>query len=106
MLRTLCALALGLTVLSACAMEFKKEEKAAEAEKVNCSTARGDLRVLQAEKANVAEQIAMGVTMIYPAGAVLGLLTGTEETKFQVATGEYNKAIEKKIDQIKTTCGV
>jgi len=106
MRRRVCALALGLVVLSGCAMEFKKEEKAAEAEKVNCATARGDLRVLQGEKANVAEQIAMGVLTIYPAAAVMGLLTGTEDTKFQVATGEYNKAIEKKIDQIKSTCGI
>lgn len=104
--RRLCALALGLAVLSGCAFEFKKEEKAAEAEKVNCATARGDLRVLQAEKANVVEQIGMGVMTIYPAAAVMGLLTGTEDTKFQVATGEYNKAIEKKITQIKSACGI
>ena len=106
MRRTIGVLALGLFAATGCAMEFKKEEKAAEAEKVNCATARGDLRVLQAEKSNVVEQIAMGVLTIYPAAAVMGLLTGTEDTKFQVATGEYNKAIEKKIDQIKTTCGL
>ena len=97
---------LGLMLLPGCAYEFKKREEAAEAEKVNCATAQGDLRVLQAEQANVAERIAMGVTMIYPAAAVIGLLTRTEDTKYQVATGEYNKAIEKKITQIKTTCGL
>jgi hypothetical protein len=48
----------------------------------------------------------MGVTSIYPAGLVLGLLTGTEGTKIQVATGEYNKMIDKKIAQIQSTCGV
>jgi hypothetical protein len=64
------------------------------------------LRVLQHEKAHVAEEIAMGVKEIYPAGVVIGLLTGTEETKLQVATGEYNRLIEKKIAEIKATCGL
>ena len=106
MRRSVTLLALGLVVLSGCALEFKKDEKAAEAEKVNCGTAQGDIRVLNAEKANVAEQIAMGVTAIYPAALVIGLLTRTEDTKYQVAIGEYNKMLDKKIAQIKTTCGI
>ncbi len=73
---------------------------------VNCATAQGDMRVLQSEKAHVVQQVAMGVTSIYPAGLVLGILTGTEGTKIQVATGEYNKMIDKKIAEIKSTCGV
>lgn len=73
---------------------------------VDCATAQGDLRVLQHEKANVAERIAEGVTTIYPAGLVVGLLTRTEETKAKVAIGEYNKAIDRRIAQIKATCGI
>jgi hypothetical protein len=93
-------------LLAGCAMTFKKEEKAIEQQPVNCATADGDIRVLQGEKAHVAEQIALGVTAIYPAGLVIGLLTGTEGTKLRVATGEYNKMIDKKIAEIKTTCGL
>ena len=48
----------------------------------------------------------MGVTSIYPAGLVLGLLTGTEGTKIQVATGEYNTMLDKKIAEIQSTCGL
>lgn len=77
-----------------------------ESEQVNCVTADGDIRVLQSEKSHVAEQIALGVTAIYPAGAIVGLLTGTEGTKFKVATGEYNKMIDQKIAEIKSTCGL
>jgi hypothetical protein len=87
-------------------MSMKKEEKAAEAMPVNCATADGDIRLLRSEKAHVAEQIAMGVTAIYPAGLVVGLLTGTEGTKLQVATGEYNKKLDAKIAQIQSECGV
>jgi len=48
----------------------------------------------------------MGVTMVYPASAVLSVLGGVEDTKYQVATGEYNDAIDKKIAEIKRKYGV
>jgi len=73
---------------------------------INCATAEGDIRVLESEKAHVAKQIVDGVTAIFPAGAVLGILTGTEETKLKVATGEYNKMIDKRIAEIKSHCGL
>ena len=105
--RTVFALALGVALCApGCAAQFKQEEQAAKTMPVNCSNAQGDLRVLQSEKANVVQQIAMGVTMIYPASAVLSILTGVEGTKYQVATGEYNAAIDKKIAEIKSTCGL
>jgi hypothetical protein len=37
---------------------------------------------------------------------VLGIVTGTEGTKIKVATGEYNKAIDKRMAEIKEKCGV
>jgi hypothetical protein len=52
---------------------------------------------LESEKANVAQQAAMGVTRVDPASAVLSVRGGVEDTKYQVATGEYNAAIDKKI---------
>lgn len=98
---------LVLSMSAACARNQKKvmtelKDPAA----VDCSTAQGDLRLLQSEKANVAERIAEGVTSIYPAGLVVGLLTRTEGTKIKVATGEYDKALDKRIAQIKETCGI
>ncbi len=95
-----------LLLAPGCASTFKKDEKAIKQEAVNCTTADGDIRVLQGEKSHVAEQIALGVTAIYPAGLVLGLLTGTEGIKFRVATGEYNKMIDAKIAEIQTSCGL
>lgn len=46
------------------------------------------------------------MTAITPAGAALGILTGTELTKVKVGVGEYNQMIEKRIAQIKQTCNV
>ena len=88
-------------------MRQKKELKElGEAGPVDCSTAQGDLRLLHHEKANVAERVVEGVTAIYPAGLVVGLVTRTERTKVKVAIGEYDKAIDKRIAQIKQTCGI
>ena len=103
------ALAAGLAMavlVAGCAMKFKDDTKAIKSQPINCATADGDIRVLQSEKSHVAEQIAMGVTAIYPASALVGLVTGTEGTKLKVATGEYNKMIDQKIAEIKSTCGL
>jgi hypothetical protein len=51
---------------------------AAQAMPISCATAPGDLHVL--------------------------LVTGTEKTKYEVTTGEYNAALDTKIGQIKAAC--
>jgi hypothetical protein len=76
------------------------------AKPINCPTAEGDIRVLQSEKAHVMTQIASGVTALVPAAAVMSVATGSEKAKLQVASGEYNRAIDDKIVTIKKTCGV
>ena len=77
-----------------------------EAAPVNCATAESDLRTLQSEKVSTAKQIADGVTAITPIGLVAGAATGTEKGKLQIASGDYNKMIDQKIAQIKSTCGI
>lgn len=76
------------------------------AKPIDCRTASGDIRVLQSEKANALSQIASGVTAIQPAGAVLGVASGTEGAKLEVASGEYNQMIDEKIAAIKKACGL
>ena len=46
------------------------------------------------------QRIAEGATSIYPAGLVLGIVTGTEGTKLRVAIGEYNKMIDARMAEI------
>jgi hypothetical protein len=90
-----------------CAFQQKKVEKEiATGAPVDCRTAEGDIRVLESEKAHVAQRIAEGVTSIVPASLVIGILTGVEGTKIRVAIGEYNKKIDEHIALIKSTCGV
>ena len=92
-------------VVTGCSDKYKKAEKHMK-QPINCATAEGDIRLLMHEKAHVTDQIAQGVTAIVPAGAVIGIVTKTEGTKFKVATGEYNKMIDKRIAEIKAQCGV
>ena len=52
------------------------------------------------------KQIANGVTAIAPAGFVVGVVTKTEGDKLEVASGDYNERIDRKIAEIKNTCGI
>jgi hypothetical protein len=103
-----CVLTLA-AMIAGCASEYKKEEKAAtasEAKPINCATAEGDLRALNAEKISTAQAAAAGVTAIVPIGLVAGLVTGSEGAKAKMGTGEYNKALDAKIAEIKSTCHI
>ncbi len=98
---SICALAVG----AGCS-PISKTAKEELAQPVNCATARGDIRILENEKAHVAEQVANGVTAVMPAGAVLGIVTGTEGDKLEVGTGEYDRKIDRKIAEIRRVCGL
>lgn len=96
-----------LSVAGGCSFQQKKvEQELNEPPPIHCATADGDIRVLQSEKANVAERMVEGVTAIYPASAVIGLIGGIEGTKLKVAIGEYNEQIEARIAQIEAKCDV
>ena len=101
----LLAICLMISVTACAASKQKKVEQGMD-QPISCATAEGDIRVLQHEKAHVAQQIAEGATAIFPAGLVLGVVTGTEKEKIKVAVGEYDKAIDKRIAEIKEKCGI
>ena len=100
------AMALAITSVGCARSQKKVMAELKSDSSIDCTTADGDVRLLQHEKANVAERIAEGVTMIYPAGLVIGVVTRTEKTKYQVAVGDYNEAIDKRIAEIKEQCGI
>lgn len=92
-------------VVAACSPQ-SKEAKQEMAKPVNCATAEGDIRMLEGEKAHVGKEMLAGVSSFAPAGLVLGVATGTEGEKLEVAGGEYNKKIEARMAEIKSTCGL
>ena len=83
-----------------------KEAKIELAKPVDCSTAPQDLAILENEHASVAKMFFDGVTAVAPAGAVLSILTLQEKDKLEIAVGEYNHKLKRKIEEIKTTCGL
>lgn len=92
-------------VLTGCTQEIRQEQQDV-VKPVNCATAEGDLRVLESEKAHVAEEMVQGVLMFVPASLAYGVATDTEEARLEIAGGEYNKKIDAKIAEIKAACGV
>ena len=92
--------------LAACAASKQKKVEQEMKQPINCATAEGDIRTLEHEKAHTAQEIAEGVTALVPASIVVGLVTGTEGEKLRVATGDYDKMIDKRIAEIKEKCGI
>ncbi len=73
---------------------------------VNCATAEGDLRAIAAEKKHAEDQQAESIIAITPAGALLGLVTGTEQKRLSMLNGDYVKELDQRAAEIKSTCGV
>ncbi len=73
---------------------------------VNCATAEGDLRALNAEKEHAEQQQLLDVTAITPAGALLGLIKGDEQQKLQMLSGDYVKSLDARIAETKEQCGI
>ena len=97
-----------LTVALVCSLAgcqaIPKEAKIELAKPVDCATAPQDLAILEKERASVAKMFLDGVTAVAPAGAVLSILTMQEKDKLEVAIGVYNHRLNRKIEEIKTTC--
>ena len=94
-----------VAVLTGCASKQAVVEESMDVP-INCKTAEGDLRALQSEKQHVTDQVAAGVQAIVPFSAIAHMVQGTEDTQLRVMTGEYDEALDKRIAQIKTECGI
>ncbi|WP_050603501.1 hypothetical protein [Ruegeria sp. 6PALISEP08] len=78
----------------------------AERHPVNCATAEGDLRAIAAEKKHAEDKQLESVAAITPAGALLGLVTGTEQKHLQMLSGDYIKQLDARAAEIKETCNL
>jgi hypothetical protein len=97
--------AIGLTAfVSGCYTAEKKAKEESLAAPINCATADGDIRALEQEKKTTTQKIAAGVRSIVPIGLVAGVASGQAGTKYQIATGQYNDMLDKKIAEIKQQC--
>ncbi|HTN69662.1 MAG TPA: hypothetical protein VMO00_01075 [Methylomirabilota bacterium] len=105
-MQTILTTVLLFLTLAACAPPITQEAEQDLQSPINCATAQDDIALLQSEKSNVNQQMLAGVTSMLPAAAVMGLLTGRQQQREEVLTGQYNTMIDEKIYSIKTTCGL
>ena len=100
------ALTVCLPLLLAGCTGMSQEAKTIKKQPVNCATAKGDIKILENEKASVTTQAVSGVASVMPSGMAMGILTGTSRDRASVATGSYNRRLDEKIAEIKQTCGL
>jgi hypothetical protein len=100
------ATAVGLALAGCTARQDVQKVQAEVSAPINCATAEGDIRVLQSEKASVGQEIARGVTAIVPASAVVGVVSGQEKAKLEIASGDYNRMIDERIGEIRAQCNL
>jgi uncharacterized protein YceK len=105
-MKKLILIASVLLVINGCASPISKQAKQDLATPINCGNAEADIRSLNAEKAHVSSQAAAGVKAILPISLVVNVVSGTEGDEAKIASGEYNKMIDKKIAEIKQQCGM
>ena len=103
-MKALVLIAALLMVITGCASPISKQAKEDLAKPVSCGNAEADIRSLSAEKVHVASQTAAGVKAILPISIVVNVASGTEGDQAKVASGQYNKMIDKKIADIKQQC--
>jgi hypothetical protein len=105
-MKTYLTVACAALVAAGCTSPITKQDQQSMAAPINCATAPGDLRVLNSEKAHVGKEIANGVSAIFPIGLVVNSIDRQEKARVEVGTGEYNRMLDKKIAEIKSTCGI
>ena len=93
----------GLAASAGCASKYKKVEESLQ-QPINCSTAEVDIRALEEDKVSKTTEGAVGMSYALPTTILIGAITGTGGAKYEVGTGEYNRKIDERIDQIRSTC--
>jgi hypothetical protein len=104
----LAGLACGLATLAlvaGCAQKYQKVEDSF-AQPINCATARQDIQTLQSQKVSKGEEAAAGLSYALPTTIIMGAITGTGGAKYEVGTGEFNRKIDERIADIRSTCNL
>ena len=86
-----------------CASKYAKVEDSF-AQPIDCSTAPSDIGALEADRASKATQAAEGMKFALPTTIIMGTIMGTAGAEYEVGTGEYNRKIDERIANIKSTC--
>ncbi len=107
----LLGLLVGLALLTGCGAPISQEAKQMQSKPVVCADAKQDIAALRTEKASVLKRVGAGARFVIPIAVVVNIFqegSGSSIVKDRnaVASGDYNKAIDAKIAEIKSTCNV
>ena len=104
----------GMTfVLAACGQTVSDDAKMKLSKDVDCSTAQQDIADLEEARASTLKRITTGAQYVMPPAVVINIFRsynqdGTSEEFYndreQVLTGEYNKSVDAKIQEIERIC--
>jgi len=97
MRKGLMVLAAGVFLAGCYSAPISDKVKSDLADPIDCRTAQEDIAVLQKDKADAGDQAKAGIKMFVPASAARAILHGDYRERKEVATGEYNQAIDAKI---------
>jgi len=105
------ALLISVVFLASCGSPVSEEAKMQMQKPIGCSDAKEDIAALENEKASVGQRIRQGARFVVPVSVVVNIFqegSGSDIVKERssVASGDYNKAIDAKIAEIKSACNV
>ena len=105
------ALLFGVVFLASCGSPVSKEAKMQMQKPIDCADAKEDIAALENEKASTLQRVGAGARFVVPVAVVVNIFqegSGSDKVKERksVASGDYNKAIDAKIAEIKSTCNV
>lgn len=100
-------------LMTGCGQLIKDETKKELAKDVECESAEQDIAILEEQRASTMRQVGIGVQFVVPIPVAINIFRsynqdGTSEEFYndreQVVTGEYNKSIDAKIQEIQRIC--
>ena len=96
----------AVVALGACSVAPRRSVAEVNAAPVDCDKSAEQLAMLDEEMVATHERFASGVASVVPSLAVISIFAGRFKTNVAVATGQYEKALDRKIVEIELQCGL
>jgi hypothetical protein len=93
----------ALALAAGCGQKYQKVQDSL-SQPIDCGTARQEIATLESQKVSKTEEAAAGLSYALPTTIFIGAITGTGGAKYEVGTGEYNRKIDDRIADIRSTC--
>ena len=106
LMMTLFAACTQMKGVSSPAPSISPEAKAALIADIDCKDASRQIEILESQRASAGQQTRAGVRSVMPLAAAAGIVTGDYGDRLAVATGRHNENVARKIEEIRSACGL